>query len=154
MPVKKLKEFLDNNKIQYEIITHSPSYTAQETAASAHISGKNMVKTVMLNIDKKMSMAVLSAPAKVDFELLRKASGANTVDLSSEDEFKNKFPGCDIGAMPPFGNLYGMDVYMDAKLSDNEEIVFNAGTHTELMRVTLEDYRHLVKPKIAHISST
>lgn len=153
MPVKKLKEFLDSNRIQFERITHSPSYTAQETAASAHVSGKNMIKTVMVKIDGKMSMAVLSAPAKVDFELLKKASDANDVDLSSEDEFKNKFPGCDIGAMPPFGNLYDMEVYMDNKLSANEEIVFNAGTHTELIKVTLKDYERLVKPKIAQISS-
>ncbi len=154
MPVKKLKEFLEKNKIQYDLITHSPSYTAQETAASAHVSGKDMIKTVMVKIDGKMCMAVLSAPAKVDFELLKRAAGADTVDLSTEDEFTNAFPGCDVGAMPPFGNLYDMDVYMDDKLSANEEIVFNAGTHTELMKVRFEDYERLVKPKTASISSS
>ncbi|HUT84567.1 MAG TPA: YbaK/EbsC family protein, partial [Thermodesulfobacteriota bacterium] len=110
MPVKKLKDFLDNQNIKYVTISHSPTYTAQEIAASAHIPGKVMAKTVMVKIDGKMAMAVLPASCKVDFDLLKKAAGASTVGLASEQEFKNLFPECEIGAMPPFGNLYGIEV--------------------------------------------
>ena len=104
MPVKKLKDFLDAEKVKYIMISHSQAFTAQETAASAHISGKELAKTVMVKIDGKMAMAVLPASYRVDFELLKKAAGAKEAELATEDEFKGMFPGCDVGAMPPFGN--------------------------------------------------
>jgi Ala-tRNA(Pro) deacylase len=153
MPVKKLKDFLDNQNIKYVTITHSPTYTAQEIAASAHIPGKVMAKTVMVKIDGKMAMAVLPASCKVDFDLLKKAAGASTVGLASEQEFKNLFPECEIGAMPPFGNLYGMEVFVADALAEDEEIAFNAGSHTELIRLAYKDFERLVKPRIAKFSS-
>jgi Ala-tRNA(Pro) deacylase len=153
MPVKKLKDFLDNQNIKYVTITHSPTYTAQEIAASAHIPGKVMAKTVMVKIDGKMAMAVLPASCKVDFDLLKKAAGASTVGLASEQEFKNLFPECEIGAMPPFGNLYGMEVFVADALAEDEEIAFNAGSHTELIRLAYKDFERLVKPKIVKFSS-
>jgi len=152
MPVKKLKDFLDNQNIKYVTITHSPTYTAQEIAASAHIPGKVMAKTVMVKIDGKMAMAVLPASCKVDFDLLKKAAGASTVGLASEQEFKNLFPECEIGAMPPFGNLYGMEVFVADALAEDEEIVFNAGSHTELIRLAYKDFERLVKPKVVKFS--
>ena len=153
MPVKKLKDFLDNQNIKYVTITHSPTYTAQEIAASAHIPGKDLAKTVMVKIDGNMAMAVLPASCKVDFDLLKKAAGASTVGLASEQEFKNLFPECEIGAMPPFGNLYGMEVFVADALAEDEEIAFNAGSHTELIRLAYKDFERLVKPRIVKFSS-
>ena len=147
MPVKKLKDFLDSNTIKYVSISHSTAYTAQEVAASSHIPGKELAKTVMVKIDGNMSMAVLPSPFNVDFERLKEALGSGNVELAGEDEFKGMFPECDPGAMPPFGNLYSMDVYVAEKLSDNEMIAFNAGTHTEVIRLSYSDFERLVQPK-------
>ncbi len=153
MPVKKLKDFLDNQKIKYVTISHSPSYTAQEIAASAHIPGKELAKTVMVKIDGKMAMAVLPASSKIDFALLKKAAGAKNIELASEKEFKDLFPECEVGAMPPFGNLYGMEVFVADTLAEDEEIAFNAGSHTELIRLAYKDFERLVKPRIVEFSS-
>ena len=152
MPVKKLKEFLDNNKIKYVAITHSSAYTAQEIAATAHIPGKELAKTVILKVDGKMIMAVLPASYKIDFELLKEATGTSNIRLADEHEFVDKFPECEPGAMPPFGNLYGVDVYVAKSLSEDEEIAFNAGTHTELIKLSYKDFERLVKPKIIEFS--
>jgi Ala-tRNA(Pro) deacylase len=135
MPVRQLQEFLDSQHVKYVTIRHSPAYTAQEIAASAHIPGKEVAKTVMVKIDGTMAMAVLPASHKVDFARLQEAAGAGTVELASEHEFKDRFPECDVGAMPPFGNLYGLPVFVAESLADDEEIAFNAGSHTELMRL-------------------
>ena len=153
MPVKTLKKFLDENKVKYVVISHSPAYTAQDIAASAHIPGKELAKTVMVKIDGKMSMAVLPASYKVDFKLLKKATGASDVVLASEPEFKDMFPECELGAMPPFGNLYGMDVFVAESLAEDEEIAFNAGSHTELVRLAYRDCERLVKPAVLRFSS-
>jgi Ala-tRNA(Pro) deacylase len=152
MPVKKLKEFLDKNNIKYISISHSPAYTAQEIAASAHIPGKNLAKTVMVKLDGKMAMAVLPASYNVDFDLLKKAAGAQKAELASEEEFKDMFPECDIGAMPPFGNLYGLEVFVAESLAEDKEIAFNAGSHTELIKLAYKDFERLVKPKVANFS--
>jgi len=147
MPVSRLKEFLDGQHIQYVTISHSPAFTAQGIAASAHIKGKELAKTVMIKIDGKMAMAVLPAPYKIDFQRLKEASGTDDVELATEEEFETMFPGCEVGAMPPFGNLYGMDVYVAEKLSEDEEIAFNAGSHTELIKMGYLDFERLVKPR-------
>jgi Ala-tRNA(Pro) deacylase len=154
MPVRKLEEFLDGKGINYVRITHSTAYTAQETAVAAQIPGKGLAKTVILKTDGKMIMAVLPASRKLDLGLLREAIGANTVEIANETEFKDMFPECDIGAMPPFGNLYGMDVISERILAENEEIAFNAGSHTELVKLSYKDFLELVKPKVASFSST
>jgi Ala-tRNA(Pro) deacylase len=152
MPVQKLKEFLDRERIKYVAIQHSPMYTAQEIAASAHVRGKDLAKTVMVTLDGRMAMAVLPASHKVGFDLLRAATGADNVQLASEQAFRDMFPGCEVGAMPPFGNLYGMDVYVSKSLTKDEEIAFNAGSHTELIRLAYKDFERLVKPKVAQIA--
>jgi Ala-tRNA(Pro) deacylase len=153
MPVKKLIEYLDSHKIKYTTISHSPVFTAQEIAASAHIPGKELAKTVMVKIDGKMAMAVLPASYRIDFDLLKEAAGASTIELASEKEFEDLFPGCEVGAMPPFGNLYGMDVFAAASLAEDTDIVFNAGSHSELIRLPYKDFEKLVGPtvlKFAH----
>ncbi len=148
MPVAKLKQFLDDNRIKYIAIRHSPAYTAQEIAASAHVSGRELAKTVMIKVNGKMAMAVLPASFHIDFEQLKEALGAQDVELATEAEFKDLFPECELGAMPPFGNLYGMDVYVADSLAEDEEIAFNAGSHTELIRLAYRDFERLVNPKV------
>lgn len=153
MPVKKLKEFLDSNRVKYVTISHSAAYTAQEIAATAHVPGKELAKTVIVKVDGKMAMAVLPASFKVDLQHLKDAAGATSVELASEREFRDMFPGCETGGMPPFGNLYGMDVYVSARLAEDAEIAFNAGSHTELVKLGYKDFDRLVKPKVIHFAA-
>ena len=148
MPAKRLKEFLDSHNVKYVTLSHSPAYTAQEIAALMHIPGKELVKTVMVKIDGKVAMAVLPASYRVDFDLLKQAAGAKRVDLAGEQEFTDMFPECEVGAMPPFGNLYGMEVYAAEVLAEDEEIAFNAGSHNELIRLPYKDFERLVQPKV------
>lgn len=152
MPIKRLKEFLDSHDVEYVCISHSKAYTAQKIAASAHIPGKEVAKTVMVKIDGKMAMAVLPASFKVDFNLLKISAGTENVELASEIEFRDIFPQCELGAMPPFGNLYDMEVYVAKTLAEDEEIAFNAGTHTELCKLKYSDFDRLVKPRIMRFS--
>ncbi len=152
MPVKKLKNFLDENHVRYVTIKHSSAFTAQEIAASAHVAGKELAKTVMIVVNGKMAMAVLPASYQIDFDVLKELLGTKNVTLASEFDFKNLFPDCELGAMPPFGNLYGMEVYAAESLNENEEIAFNAGSHTELIRLKYSDYKQLVQPKILKFS--
>src|SRR5437899_1289655 len=153
MPVKKLKEFLDREKVKYVSIVHSPAYTAQEVAASAHITGKELAKTVIVKLDGTLAMAVLPANRKIVLQDLREVTGSDQVKFASEDEFKKLFPDCETGAMPPFGNLYGMDVYVAESLTDNDQIAFNAGLHTEVMKLAFKDFERLVQPKVVSFTT-
>lgn len=153
MPVKKLKEYLDGHNIKYLCISHSPAYTAQEIAASAHIPGKEVAKTVMIKVDGHMAMAVLPASMHVDFDMLKEVAGADHVELATEEEFEDMFPGCELGAMPPFGNLYDMEVFVAEDLAEDEEIAFNAGSHTELIRMRYEDFEDLVSPVVVRFAA-
>jgi len=147
MPLKKLKEFLDAHHIKYRSIKHSTAYTAQEVAASAHIPGKNIAKTVMIKVNGAMAMAVLPAQDLVDFKVLKQSVQAQKIELAAEQEFKSFFPECEVGSMPPFGNLYDMDVYVSERLAEDEEIAFNAGSHRELIMMAYRDFNDLVKPR-------
>lgn len=148
MPVQELSDFLDQQGVRYVTIRHSPAYTAQEIAALAHVPGREMAKTVMVHVDGRMAMAVLPASRRVDLEHLREVVGAADVRLAEEHEFRELFPGCEPGAMPPFGNLYGLEVFVDAHLTEDEQIAFNAGTHHELLQMAYADYERLVRPKV------
>jgi Ala-tRNA(Pro) deacylase len=148
MSSQKLKDFLDGNKVKYASVTHPPAYTAQEVAAMMHISGKEMAKTVVINVDGEMAMAVLPASFRVGIDTLRDAIGAATVELAGEQDFQDIFFDCDLGAMPPFGNLYGLDVYVAEKLTTNEQIVFNACSHEEAIRMSYHDFARLVSPRV------
>ena len=152
MPIKKLKAYLDENGIKYVTIKHSSAYTSQEIAASAHLPGKEFAKTVMIKISGKMTMAVLPASYKVDFSVLQDIFGKHKVVLATESEFKYLFPDCELGAMPPFGNLYDMDVFVAESLAEDEEIAFNAGNHTEIIRLRYADFESLVKPRVFKFS--
>jgi len=152
MPLEKLKRFLDESSVKYLTVNHSPAFTAQELAALAHVPGKEWAKTVMVKLDGKMAMAVIPASSRIVFDRLKEAAGAAQAELATEREFADICPGCEVGAMPPFGNLFGLDVFVDEALSDDAEIAFNAGTHTELMRLAYADYARLVKPKLARLT--
>ena len=148
MPAAKLKKFLDENHVKYLTIQHSPAYTAQGIAARMHIHGWELAKTTILKVDGAYVMGVLPAPAHVDLDRFQKIVG-KPVALATETEFQGLFPGCDLGAMPPFGNLYGLKVYVDERLLKDPSIVFNAGTHSEAIRMDLADLMRLVAPAVA-----
>lgn len=152
MPLQKLRNFLDEQGVRYVLIVHSPAYTAQEIAASAHIPGKKLAKTVMAKVDGKMSMFVLPATHNLDLEKCKAEMKAKEIELATEEEFKYLFPECEIGAMPPFGNLYGLPVYACKELAENDEIAFNAGSHRELIKLPYKDFEKLVKPTIFDVS--
>jgi Ala-tRNA(Pro) deacylase len=152
MSLQRLEEFLRKNNVHYQTIAHPTAYTAQEVAASAHIRGKEMAKTVMVKLDGRLTMVVLPANERVNLSLLREATGASEVALASENEFKDRFPECEVGAMPPFGNLYGVDVIASDSLAEDEEIAFNAGSHTEVVRLNYEDFERLVSPRLVHLT--
>lgn len=147
MPAKRLKEFLNRENTKYVSILHSPAYTAQEVAALAHVSGRDFAKTVIVNIEGTMAMVVLPANRKVVLSDLREMLDAEKVKLATEEEFKELFPDCEIGAMPPFGNLYDMEVYVSPALAAEPDIAFNAGTHTEVIKMAYADFARLAKPK-------
>lgn len=148
MPVKKLKLFLDENRVKYVCITHSKAYTAPEVAASAHIPGRAMAKVVIVELDGEIAMAVLPSNRKVVLQDLREITGSDQVRFASEEKFQSRFPDCEIGAMPPFGNLYGMEVFVAESLVSNSDIAFNAGSHEEVIKLAYRDFERLVKPKV------
>lgn len=152
MPLKKLKDYLDINNIKYVVISHSTAYTAMEVAALAHIPGKELAKTVIVKVDGKLTMVVLPSSYKIDFNLLKNVTGAKKVELAEEDEFTKMFPNCEVGAMPPFGNLYNLEVYVSETLTYDKEIAFAAGSHSELIKLAYKDFEKLVKPKVIRIS--
>jgi len=153
MALTSLTEYLDTHHVPYVVISHSPAYTAQGIAGLAHIPGKELAKTVIVSLDGKLAMAVIPAKFHVDLKLLKNATNAKTVALASEDEFKDRFPQCETGAMPPFGNLFSLDVFADDSLERDKEIAFNAGTHRELIRMAWEDFKRLVEPKVIRFAA-
>lgn len=152
MPTQILKQYLDKKNIKYITINHSEAYTAQEIAALAHVKGNKFAKTVILKVDGKMVMAVLPASYKIDFKTINQLGLGNNIRLANEMEFKDKFPECEVGAMPPFGNLYHIPVYTAESLMRDKVIAFNSGTHKELLKMKTEDFVRLVEPDIFQFS--
>ncbi len=153
MPVQRLKEFLDKNDIRYVIITHSRAYTTAAIGAITHIPGKEIAKTVMVKIDGKLAMAVVPGSRHVDLRTLAAGVGAKEAVVVGEPEFENMFPDCELGAMPPFGVLYGLSVYVDERLREDLEIAFNAGSHRELIRMAYKDFERLENPIVLRIAT-
>jgi len=146
----RLKAYLDQNQIPYESMSHSPSYTAQGAAATMQISGRELAKTVVLRAGEngeETILAVLPAPRHVKLERLAAVAG-KPVRLATETEFISLFPDCEPGAMPPFGSLYDLPVYVDESLAEDTQIVFNAGTHRDAVRMRYEDFARAAKPKV------
>ena len=153
MPLSKVRAFLDSHHVKYVVISHSKAYTAQGIAAIAHISGRELAKTVIVKLDGALAMAVLPASFQVDVDSLRRKTGVREAVLATESEFKRHFPDCETGAMPPFGNLYGIPVYVDESLTEDHEIAFNAGSHYELIKLAYADFERLVKPEVMEFST-
>lgn len=151
MPTTKLREFLKENQVAHKVIPHPLAFTATSVAGAAHIPGREMAKTVVVNLDGRLALAVVPATRKVDLERLRQSTGAVHAELADEREFMGDFPECEPGAMPPFGNLYGMEVFVEPHLAADEQIAFNAGTHTELIRMSYKDFERLTHPKLVEM---
>jgi Ala-tRNA(Pro) deacylase len=145
----KLREYLDQHHVQYEVLSHRQVFTAQETAQAQHVHGREMAKVVIVRSGREFMMVVLPAPCRVDLVRAGAVLGKSHLVLATEGEFTSLFPGCEPGAMPPFGNLYGLSVWVDRTLTRDEQIVFNAGTHTQTVRMRYADFAHLVQPKVA-----
>lgn len=152
--LSKLREFLDRQKVPYEVLTHRQAFTAQEVAQAQHVHGADLAKVVMLRSGGQFLMAVLPAPQRVDLDRARVAIGKPDLLLATEQEFQGLFPQCEAGAMPPFGNLYGLPVYVDQTLTRDKEIVFNAGTHTQTVKMKYADFARLVQPTICSFAAT
>lgn len=155
MPIlSKLKEVLDQAKVSYEIYNHLWAFTAQEIAESLHSSGKKMAKVVILKANGSFVIAVAPADRMVSLKKAGAALGAREASLATEVEFASLFPGCEIGAMPPFGNLFGLPVYVDASLETEEDIFFNAGNHRQAVRLSYADFKKLVHPIIVSLTES
>ena len=152
--VSKLRDYLDRERIKYQVVAHSRAYTAQEIAASLHVPGRNLAKTVIVHAGDRFAMAVLPGHHHVDVAALSAMLDGADVRLATESELEKLFPGCEVGAMPPFGNLYGLDVYVSQPLTKDDEIVFNCGTHTDAVRMSFADFARLVRPHIGEFSTT
>lgn len=146
MPEQQLKQYLDEQGVRYEVLSHAPAFTSQEVAAEAHVPGRQFAKAVAVRIDDRLVLAVLPATDQVDLGALKASVGAQSVELASEEEFGARFPGCEVGAMPPFGNLYEMEVFVSPHLAQADEIAFNAGTHSEVVKLAYGDFVRLVQP--------
>jgi Ala-tRNA(Pro) deacylase len=153
MATRRTREFLDGNRIQYAVISHSPAYTAQEVAASAHIPGRDVAKVVIVTVDGRLAMAVVPASRQVEMGLLRLAASAGYTALADESDFAGRFEGCQLGAMPPFGNLFGMETFVERDLAREQYIAFNAGSHTDVIAMRFADFRRLAHPVLARIST-
>ncbi len=148
MPMSRLEAFLKQNKAEFKTITHARAYTAPEVAESAHIQGQRLAKAVMLNIDGMLVMMVLPSNFNLSLVRMRDALAAQSIELASESEFAEHFENCELGALPPFGSLYGVPVYAAAEFDEQEEIAFSAGSHTQLLLMRWEEYLRLEKPEI------
>jgi len=145
---ERLELLLVKQGVKFEVTAHPLAYTAQEVATVEHVSGYDVAKVVMAAVDDRLVMLVLPAPHRVDLEKVKRGLGATTARLAREDEFAKLFPDCDLGAMPPFGNLYGIPVYVDRTLTHDPKIVFNAGSHRETMTIAYADFERLVRPEV------
>lgn len=147
---EKLREYLKKNNISFEVIRHPVAYSSSQTAHIAHVHGYEMAKPVMVKVNGKLIMVVMTANQKVNLSLLKALYGTQDVVLASENDFAATFSDCEMGAMPPFGNLYGIDEIISDELTKDEEIVFNGGTHSELIKMKYRDFEHLIHPRIVN----
>jgi len=150
--LKKLRDYLEQNQVSYELGYHVRAYTAQEIAAAQHVPGKEMAKVVMVKTDGKNIMLVLPASYRVEMKKLKGVLNSKKVVMVKEEEFQELFPDCEIGAMPPFGNLYNLEVWVDQVLTEDEFIVSQAGSHVETLKIKYSDYVRLVNPKVGDFS--
>jgi Ala-tRNA(Pro) deacylase len=147
-------DYLKHNNVQYEVIEHVPAFSAHEVAVVSHVPEKDLAKTLIVNADGKFYMVIMPADHRLDDHLLHDVLKAKHVHLASEEDLQQIFPDCEVGAMPPFGNLYALPVFTDKAMADDDVIVFNACSHTKSIRLKMYDYLRLVKPVIAEFSQS
>src|SRR5690554_1808282 len=148
MPVQQLKEYLDQANVEYMCLPHPPAFTAQQLAHHVKIAGDRVVKTVIIELDGKMAMLVMPATWRVRWDTLSRILDTDFVELADEQEFQDRFPDCEVGAMPPFGSLFGMTVYCAEPLTEQAELAFAAGSHTETLHMKTRDFLNLVQPMV------
>jgi len=148
---QRLIDCLNESKIGYETLHHPEAVTAQRIAQAEHVKGRHHAKVVMVKSGERHVMIVLPADHQIDLEKAAKAIGQGAL-LDTEPEFKALFPDCAVGAMPPFGNLYGVPTYVDKRLSEEDYIVFEAGTHTDAIKLSYRDYEKIVKPRVEDLA--
>jgi len=149
---EQLEEYLCDNNVMYQVQHHPQAFTAQSIAECEHISGKKVAKSVIVIADGKETLLALPATCRVDLERVRTCLGARDVRLAHENEFQTSFPGCEVGAMPPFGNLYNLPVLVEKSLTTQDTIVFPCGTHTETMSLKYADFERLVHPQVGEFA--
>lgn len=154
MPVRPVAEYLDQNNVNYHAYNHSPAITAPEVAHSARIPGANLAKTVIVKGDGELAMAVLPSNMRVSCESLKTIMQVEALTLAEEREFKSCFPHCEVGGMPPLGGLYKMRVFMEQSLLQDDWIAFNAGTHTEIIKMDTGVFKRLINPVLGSFTAT
>jgi len=153
MSQQEIDSYLQQKSVPHQWIHHSPAFTAQEVAASAHVRGKDFAKTVIVRLNGKMAMTVLPAHEKISPNRLRQMVGVKELELVSEEEFAKLFPDCEPGAMPPFGTKYGMPVFVADTLAKEHDIAFNAGSHTDCLRISYSDFVKLEHPRVGSFTT-
>lgn len=148
MPATRIKKYLDDNNVKYSSILHPETMTAMENSFASCVHPQNIAKVVIIKAPEKLFMVVLGANHHIDLQLLSKSLNKSPLAIAKESEFQEIFPDCEVGAMPPFGNIYGLEVLMSDDLLNDENIVFNAGNHHELVEISIKDYQDLIQPKI------
>ena len=149
---ERMEKYLRENGVGFEVKTHEQAFTMQEVAAALHVPGNQVAKVVIVCADKEKVMLVLPAPYRMNVDLVRDMVGANKVRLAKEEEFADLFPDCATGAMPPFGNLYGVPIYVDRSMAEEPDMVFRIGTHRETMKITYADFIRLAQPVVGDFS--
>lgn len=152
MPVRQISEYLNQHNVEYRCYNHPPAVTALEIAESTHVPGHLLAKPVIIKADDQFVMAIVPANEHVDLELLRQVMGADQIRMAKESEFNRLFPLCEVGGMPALGRLYGLPVYLDQSLINEDWIAFNAGTHTEVLKMDMENFKRLEHPTVCAIA--
>jgi Ala-tRNA(Pro) deacylase len=149
---ERMENYLRENGVEYDVETHAQAFTMQEVAAALHVPGNQVAKVVIVSADDQNVMLVLPAPYRMNIDLVRDMVGAKRARLAKEEEFEGLFPDCATGAMPPFGNLYGLPVYVDRSMGEEPDMVFRIGTHRETMKIAYDDFARLVQPEVGDFS--
>ncbi len=149
---QRIRDYLDSQNVLYETVHHSQAFSGQEVAHSLHLSGKRLAKAVVLGGDGKLLMAIIPASHRLNLQDMRVAAEVMSLEMVSESELAKVFPDCEGGAVPPFGNLYGLEVWVDRAVSDSEEIFFCAGTHQDCLRMKYSDFSRLCRPRLGRFS--
>jgi len=148
----RVQALLDERQVPFEVVEHKPDHTALQTAWDTHTPSREFAKTVFVEVDGECAMAVLTASDQLSEQGLRASVGASSVHLLDESEIEKVCPDCELGAAPPFGNLYGVPVFVSPRLREDETITFNGGTHREAIRMRYEDFERLVRPRVVSLS--